>query len=82
MLVQIEPVQPGLYVDPSYTEAITGKTHPVTGEELIFGVNAFDVLSDADAVLQAGDSLYVNGRQGTTSTSTAFPRRASRSRKR
>ena len=60
MLVQIVVGQT-YYVDPLYTEAITGKTHPVTGEELIFGVNAFDVLSDADAVLQAGDSLYVNG---------------------
>ena len=60
MLVEIVTGQT-YYVDPFYTTAITGKTHPVTGEELIFGVNAFSILSDADAVLQAGDSLYING---------------------
>ena len=61
MLVQIEPVQPGLYVDPSYTEAITGTTHSITGEVLTFGVNAFALLSDVLPVLQAGDNLYING---------------------
>ena len=49
------------YIDPTYTEAITGQTHSVTGEELFFGVNAFDFLRDAVAVLQAGNSLFING---------------------
>ncbi len=60
MLTQIVTGQT-YYVDPSYTEATTGKTHPVTGEELIFGINAFEALADANTVLQAGDSLYING---------------------
>ena len=60
MLVQIVAGQT-FYVDPSYTDAITGQTHSITGEELFFGVNAFALLSDALPVLQAGDSLYING---------------------
>ena len=60
MLVEIVTGQT-YYVDPTYTESTTGKIHPVTGEELIFGINAFAVLIDATAVLQAGDSLYING---------------------
>ena len=60
MLVEIVTGQT-YYVDPSYTDAITGKTHPVTGEELIFGINAFEAVGDANTVLQAGDSLYING---------------------
>ena len=67
MLVQIVTGQT-YYIDPSYTDAITGKTHPETGEELIFGINAFAVLNDAIYLLQAGDSLYLNGFSGMSIT--------------
>ena len=50
-----------LYVDPSYTAAITGRTHSITDEELSYGVNAFSALDDALPGFQDGDSLYVNG---------------------
>ena len=59
------------YVDPSYTAAITGKTHATTGEVLNYGVNAFAVLNEAVPALHSGDSLYINGL--TSDISVAVP---------
>ena len=60
-----------IYVDPSYTAAITGKTHATTGEVLNYGVNAFAVLNEAVPALHSGDSLYINGL--TSDISVAVP---------
>ena len=34
-----------VYVDASYSEDVNGTPHPITGELLIFGVNAFATLT-------------------------------------
>ena len=56
------------YVDPLYSESITGKTHSITGEELVYGINAFSILNDMTSVLHAGDRLYIEGVSSSVST--------------
>jgi len=50
-----------IYVDNSYTEEATPATHPITGEALIFGVNAFTTIAGGTvaAAPEDGSALFV-----------------------
>ena len=56
------------YVDVDYGTAgegiEPGQVNPITGEKLIFGVNAFYYLNDALGKMAPGQNLYINNRQG------------------
>ena len=47
-----------VYVDPSYTAEITGTTHPITGEELEFGVNAYASGGTTSNVPAEGGTIF------------------------
>ena len=52
-----------IYVDPSYSDETTGLIHSITGEELVFGVNAFDTLVDGGTTTNVpveGGTLFIN----------------------
>ena len=49
-----------VYLNSTYTEEINGTQHPVTGEVLQIGVNAFNTFDDANNALESGDTLYVD----------------------
>ena len=56
------------YVDVAYGTAgeyiEPGQTNPITGERLIFGVNAFYYLTEGINAMKPGQCLYINGRAG------------------
>ena len=61
-----------IYVDNSYTEESTPSYSPITGEALVFGVNAFATISGGTvpAVPEDGYTLYVTDVYLGTSSST------------
>ena len=56
------------YVDTAFGTAgeniVEGQTNPITGETLLWGVNAFYYLNDALGKMAPGQGLYINGRIG------------------
>ncbi len=56
------------YVDTAFGTAgegiVEGQTNPITGETLLWGVNAFYYLNDALGKMAPGQGLYINGRDG------------------
>ena len=56
------------YVDVAYgtngENIQPGEVNPITGERLIFGVNAFYYLNDGLNAMKPGQNLYINGRIG------------------
>ncbi|MBP5584721.1 MAG: hypothetical protein J6Y92_00030 [Lentisphaeria bacterium] len=56
------------YVDVAYGTAgeniEPGQTNPITGERLIWGVNAFYYLNNGLNAMKPGQCLYINGRAG------------------
>ena len=49
-----------VYVDPAYTAEITGTTHPITGEELEFNVNAYASGGTTTNVPAVGGTIFYN----------------------
>ena len=62
-----------VYLDPSFTTAINGTTHGVTGEELEFGVNAFNNFNLVNSMLVPGSTLFLNGDVYNDSLFTSVP---------
>ena len=48
-----------VYVDPSFSEATTGSTSSITGEALVWQVNAFNSLDSNYATAENGDQIFV-----------------------
>ena len=49
-----------VYVDPSYSDTTTPATSPITGEALVWGVNAFNSIESNYVTDVSGDTVWVD----------------------